>query len=73
MLLTTKRYMFLIVVDSTIPFSALTNVCQPPRNSSPFFIHKTFPGRKSLVSRFLHKLAQKRQRAVIDYINTLLP
>ena len=60
MLLTTKRYMFLIDVDSTIPFSALANVCQPPRNSSPFFIHKTLPGRKSLVSRFLHKFSTKK-------------
>lgn len=36
-------------------------------------INKTLAGGKNLVSGFLQKLAQKRQRAVEDYINTLLP
>ena len=50
MLLTTKRYMFLIDVDSTIPFSALANVCQPPRiHHLSSFIKPSRAGKVSLV------------------------
>lgn len=73
MLLTTKRYMFYVDANSTIHFSTLADTCQPVRNSSPLFINKKLASGKSFVSGFLQKLAHKRQRAVEDYINTLLP
>ncbi|MGK0737186.1 hypothetical protein ACSFCX_03565 [Yokenella regensburgei] len=73
MLLTTKRYMFYVDANSTIHFSALADTCQPARSSSPLSINKTLSDGKNLVSGFLQKLAQKRQRAVEDYIDTLLP
>lgn len=73
MLLTTKRYMFHVDANSTIHFSTQADVCQPVRNSSPLSINKTLASGESLVSGFLQKLDQKRQCAVEDYINTLLP
>ncbi|EEK4999753.1 hypothetical protein JOU96_004042 [Salmonella enterica] len=73
MLLTTRHYIFYVDVNSTIHFSTLADACHPVRNTSPLSINKTLAGGKNLVSGFLQKLAQKRQRAVEDYINTLLP
>ncbi|WP_411177274.1 hypothetical protein ACHQI7_27230 (plasmid) [Klebsiella oxytoca] len=73
MLLTTKRYMFYVDTNSTIHFSTLADACQPIRNSSPLSIDKKLASEKSFVRGFLQKFAHKRQRAVEDYINTLLP
>ncbi len=73
MLLTTKRYMFYVDANSTIHFSTLANACQPVQNSSPLSINKKLASENFFVSGFLQKLAHKRQRAVEDYINTLLP
>lgn len=73
MSLTTKRYMFYADANSTIHFSTLADTCQPTQNSSSLSINRKLASGKFFVSEFLQKLAHKRQRAVADYINTLLP
>ncbi|EEX4923873.1 TPA: hypothetical protein ACO6US_003796 [Escherichia albertii] len=72
MLLTIKNYVFYIDTNSTIHFSALADISQPVRKSS-FPINKRNNNSNNLISRLLQKLAKKRQNAIEDYINTLLP
>ncbi|HBB0172130.1 hypothetical protein HEL04_017165 [Escherichia coli] len=72
MLLTIKNYVFYIDTNSTIHFSALADISQPVRKSS-LPINKRNNNSNNLISRLLQKLAKKRQNAIEDYINTLLP
>jgi hypothetical protein len=73
MSLLTKRYMFYIDAKSTIIFSMLADTARPisPTFQRPFY--KKLAAWKEFFSKLKLKLKQKRQSAVEDNINTLLP